>query len=180
MSDLIKVPDFAPGCFGSALNHDPTDPICSNCPFVRECGAAHLVTMESLRRRFGIVVPEKIREAERAKIENAVKTPVRTVGGYAAATIEAIKKAGVDVAFMLRRGENPFGVTIKSEALRVASYVLIKSKQPVQRAVIAACIERRLGCKPETAKTYARIAEQVLLHFGAVEVDEKRTISIKR
>ena len=70
---MTTVPDFAPGCFGSALAFKADDAVCEGCIFKAQCQPVHLEALASLRARLGIKTKD-VRDAEREAEKAAAKT----------------------------------------------------------------------------------------------------------
>jgi hypothetical protein len=159
------IPDFAPGCFGSALTFDAADMICRNCAFSAQCKPASALARRALQDRFGIKVREKKTNQvvqEDGTVELAL--PIKTQK-----LIERIDNSNLDVVGNLSRGKNPFDGTMKF--LAVACQLLLRRPVVSRELLIAGCVYA-LKCQQNTAEAYARQAEQILAHIGAVDVTE--------
>lgn len=155
------IPQNSPGCFGSALAYQKGSAVCAKCPFESDCAGLHQENLAALREKFGITTKKTV--AER-RSEGAVPKKVQDV-------INRITAAGINVRESLRKGQNPFPANMM--VLRIATHVLLKMPQPLERDFISACIMNKLKWTEETADAQARIAVQTLQYLGAVEVDGK-------
>lgn len=169
---MIRVPDFAPGCFGSALAFNGDDMICRTCMFCSQCEPVHDLAKAQLRKHFGIDIKEPKKKhfvTEDGTVE--VVIPKRTQ-----IIIDRINNANFDIVGNLQRGVNPFIGSMKF--LAVACHLLLRMPALKQENIVAGCVYA-LKCQTNTAEAYARVAIQVLTHVGAIETNDG-VISIKR
>lgn len=165
----MTIPQFAPGCFGSALTYREGDMVCRRCPFAKACGDEHLVAMERLRERLGIVVKPRRKKPVEAKEE--IADPSRlALPNKVQKLLERLDKEAFDVVAKLRRGENPFLTTLPFMA--VACHLLIKLDGPLSQTLLAAAMVKKLGWKDVTASAHARMALQALEHVGAITLTD--------
>jgi hypothetical protein len=169
---MIKVPDFAPGCFGSALAFNASDSICRNCVFSKECEPTHKRAKEELRNYFGI----KVREPKKPLADVCANSPETTLPKKTQALFDRINSANYDIVGKLRSGVNPFGESMKFMA--VACQLLLKVQNVKQSTITAGCVYK-LGCQEDTAEAYARTAIQILSHVGAIDSNDG-IISIRK
>lgn len=162
---MIKVPDFAPGCFGSALAFSEKDAICRNCVFSQGCESAHKIAKAELRSRFGITV----RESKKPLADVCANEPTTTLPKKTQALFDRINGANYDIVGKLRSGVNPFGESMRFMA--VACQLLLKVPNVKQSTITAGCVYK-LGCQEDTAEAYARTAIQILSHVGAIDSND--------
>jgi len=163
-------PQFAPGCYGSAIAFKKTDLVCTNCPFASQCEPVHLQSKIALQEQFGIVLNKP------APIIKTVPVVVPTVDPIVAislpepvqAIIQALNQTGKSVLGALQSGATPFSG--REPYLQILGLLLIKLKQPMSRNLIAAAFAQRLGCSDTTAKQQAGYTVLAMLHIGAIHV----------
>lgn len=161
MSEVILVPEFAPGCFGSALAFSKTDMICRACPFSERCEPVHQKAKMLMKVRFNIGFKEKTKEVKKEVGTTAMTSCKRTD-----ALLKWIEMMNVGVHDKLKEGINPFGV--KTPYLALICQMLMK----YQRVKISDMLNALMIVEKyseETAKIYTRISLKALLHLGVVE-----------
>lgn len=169
---MIRVPDLAPGCFGSALAFQADDMICSRCVFAAQCEPVHIIAKSELRKRFGI----EIKEPKKTTIKHEDGTIETVLPKRTQIFIDRINNANFDIVGKLQRGVNPFGSSMKF--LAVACHLFLRMPAVKHEHITAACIHA-LKCQSNTADAYARIAVQVLTHVGAIDSNDG-VMTIKR
>lgn len=169
---MIRIPDLAPGCFGSALAFEANDMICGHCVFASQCEPVHALAKMELRKRFGI----EIKESKKTTIRHEDGTVETVLPKRTQLFIDRINNANFDIVGKLQRGVNPFGTSMKF--LAVACHLLLRMPSVKHEHITAACIHS-LKCQQNTAEAYARIAVQVLTHVGAVRINDG-VMTIKR
>lgn len=163
MSDeVIKVPEFAPGCFGSALAYSTTDMICRACPFESRCEPVHQHAKAILKARFGVTAQRepKVKAAKPVEGPVLVNTCQRTE-----ALLKWIEGMKIGVVDKLRAGVNPFGA--KTKHLAVICHLLLNKPVTTEPMMITA-LETVLKCQRKNAEDYMRICLRVLDHLGAI------------
>ena len=172
-------PEFAPGCFGSALTYKATDMICRACPFAGDCAPAHEVAKAEMRARFGITVkskPSADPKPEPSASGDVIESPEMVIDRKTQELLDRIDRSGMSIAGSLRDGINPFEKTMRF--MKVACHLLLRLPNVSQDMITAGCMHA-IGCQRNTAETYARLAVRVLTHVGAVEVNDG-LLSIRR
>lgn len=165
---MNNIPEFAPGCFGSALAYDDAAPICTVCKFSAECQPLHATNLKALRESLGI--PDS--GVRKRKVENApageagMTMPVKTK-----ALINRIEGAKLRVTESFANGVNPFA-NMGSNFLKIVGHLLLKSPRPLTRQDFAMAFQMKLNWSQGTADSHARMAIQALQYIGAIdEVD---------
>jgi hypothetical protein len=161
------IPQFAPGCFGSALAFDENAPVCSVCTFKDQCGPVHELNLIALREKLGIRV--KKRAPNRKEEPSAHPSPAMMLAKKTQALVERIERSKIRVTEGFREGRNPFD-NAGMQFMRIASHLLLKLKQPMSREVLAMALETKLNWSKGTADSHARMAMQALAYIGAVDV----------
>lgn len=169
---MIKVPDFAPGCFGSALAFQADDVICRNCVFSSQCEPVHSVAKTELRKRFGVTV----RETKKTMADKFAGSTETVLPSKTQMILDRIDNSNFDIVGKLNRGENPFGSSMRF--LTVACHLLLRRPFITQEHITAGCVYS-LKCQRSTAEAYSRIAIQILSHVGAIESNDGM-MTIKR
>lgn len=161
---MSNIPDFAPGCFGSALAYDDAAPICQVCKFAGECQPMHLTNLAALQTALSI--PKRAtakREVEAQPVAAEMTLPVKV-----RALVDKLDKSNLRVTERLARGENPF-LDTSSNFLKVVGHLLVRSSRPLFRRDFAMAFQMKLHWAPGTADSHARMAMQALTHIGAVD-----------
>ncbi|SCW95770.1 hypothetical protein [Ancylobacter rudongensis] len=162
-----NVPEFAPGCFGSALAYRETDSICTACVFAGRCKPLHLQAQAALRARFGI----ELTETQKRRIQRAANPPAHpaemTVPKKVQALIDRFDNTNSRVAEQLGQGVNPFATTLPF--MRIVCHLLLNYAKPIDRGLLATAFASRLNWQQDTAEAHARMAIQALTHIGAVD-----------
>lgn len=162
----MPIPQFAPGCFGSALTYREGDMVCGRCPFASDCEGEHIAALTRLRQKLGIEVkPSPIRRS--AKPQRAIDDPtLATVPVKVRALLQKLDGMSLDIVAKMQRGENPFLKVMPFMA--IAAHLLIKAQRPLGQKTLAAALAMKLGWKEGTADAHARMALQALEHVGAI------------
>jgi hypothetical protein len=163
---MTQIPEFAPGCFGSALGFRGADMVCRACQFASACEPVHLMVQEQLREKFGIKPKLEPVAARPTPLDPAaIKLPKKVRD-----LLDRLDQGDFDIVGSLRRGANPFGATMPFMA--VACHLLLRRAEPFGRDYLAAALSHKFGWQPETAQEHARIAIYALLHVGAVNSND--------
>lgn len=160
-------PDLAPGCFASALAYRDDAAECTGCPFSAECAPASSARMAQLRAELGLegmVGPGRKRVVKAAS--PAATGFVATLPKKVQALVEQIDKKGLKVGDALRAGTNPFD---KPAFLRVAAHLLLKLPGGVDRNVLRAALQHKLGWSYETANSHAAQVFHLMPALGVAE-----------
>lgn len=160
MQDVIKVPDMAPGCFGSAINFDADDMICRSCPFAKLCEPAHLRARDILRERHGIVVKQPLK-----KVPKAEPPPPPPLGPKGEAVVKYIKHAQIDVRELLRQKVNPFEDQPKFMKIACALLLSMGTVEPkmIEQEMAAGC-----GFDSKKAHDFTNLSVRVLQFLDVV------------
>jgi len=180
---MTEIPNFAPGCFGSALAFKSEDVVCSNCPFAAACEPAHLEARRLLRERYGLQTTQEVvraeisaRKAEKEERSRALDPSALTLPKKTQELIQRLDRGQYDVVGKLQRGENPFGSAIPF--MRVLCHLLLKGFQ-LRQDTLTTAFAKQFNWQSGTAAAHARMAIQALEHVGAVE-NRDGIISIRR
>lgn len=163
MLNAKRVPDFAPGCFGSALSYNG-DMTCRSCKFASACEPVHAVAKLALQEHFGI----KPNKAQRP-VPTGATAHERARAMLPKKTLELVDKISAEVANVageLAIGHNPFRAKFKFMGL--ACHLLLNMPDLDQSTLSTACV-RKFGWSQDTANAHARFALQALTHFNAVK-----------
>jgi hypothetical protein len=100
-----STPDFAPGCFGSALTFVKEAPECVSCPFALRCEPLSLERLASLRATLGVrvKVPKPVAPKPEPKAEDQFVPSKKIMDGLA-----ILERKGYRLAESLSKGINPF------------------------------------------------------------------------
>jgi len=168
------IPNYAPGCFGSAIAFQKAELTCKSCSFMGNCGPVALHNAQLLRAKFGIAEPAfkpVLKAPEVVEDRPAFRLPQRVQN-----LLDKLDNGNFDVVGKLQRGENPFDKTMPT--LRVACHLLLRLKRPIDRETLTMAYVSHLKLQPETARIYARVAIYALTHVGAV-ISNDGLISLK-
>lgn len=163
---MIKVPELAPGCFGSALAFSKDDMICKACPFSVKCEPAHQKSKALLKARFGIGVKEKQRP--KAASVTAASTEL-TLGEKTKEILRFIEGMKIGVHDKLKEGINPFGDKLKF--MTAVCFVLLRKPSSTEQMMTAA-VATVMKCPEQEAQTLMKIGVEVLKHLGAITEKE--------
>jgi hypothetical protein len=159
---MTQIPNFAPGCFGSALAYQADNTACQNCKFKEACFPLHEANLATLREKLHVPNRYKVRERKPEEvIQQGLDVP-KKVRDMAA----KLDKADLRVIERLRKGENPFAGF--SAYLKIAAHVLLKrsaSQELLTKVYLSAT-----KMSPDSANSHARMAIQCLVHIGAVDL----------
>lgn len=169
---MTTIPQFSPGCFGSAIAFKKDDTVCRGCKFAELCEPAHLAAQAALRERYGIKTSQEVfaersqkRAEEKAAREAAKDEAVLVLPKKTQELIDRLDRGNYDVKGKLDRGENPFGASMKFMAL--VAHLLLRLPK-VDKELIATAFTQKLGWQQGTADAHARMAIQALEHIGAI------------
>ncbi len=162
---MSNIPDFAPGCYGSALAYDDAAPICQVCKFAGECKPLHLSNLEALQEALHI---PKRKTAVRREVEAPAASPEMTLPVKVRALVDKLDRSSLRVTERLARGENPF-LDTSSNFLKIVGHLLVRANRPLSRRDFAMAFQMKLHWTPGTADSHARMAMQALTHIGAVD-----------
>ncbi len=165
---MTSIPNFSPGCYGSALGYQSDSPICKNCPFREGCLPLHEQNLASLRAQFGITPKQKAVKASTAR-------PTPAAGALALpskvqALVDKLDAANLRIGEKLAKGENPFEG--KVPFLQVACHLLLRLGRPVPRSLLSQALMQKFEWQQNTADAHARMAFQALAHIGIITEDE--------
>lgn len=163
---MMNVPEFAPGCFGSAIAFKEEDVICRGCSLVEQCRPAHLHAKALLQERLGISPAERP-APKKAASPAPVDPTTLTLPQKTRELLDRLDRGHYAINEKLGCGENPFSDAMPF--MRVACHVLLHISRPVNRELLAAAFVKKLGWQQNTADAHARLAIQALTHVGAVE-----------
>jgi hypothetical protein len=135
---------LAPGCYGNGLLYDASNAVCGACPFVGRCGPEGAERLARSRERLGLVPP-----------------PSRALE----ALMQAIARAGINVAEVLRCGQNPF--ERNPPFLRIACHLLLRKHDGISREVLTRVFEQRLGWGIGKSRQHAVVTMQFMAAVGA-------------
>lgn len=168
---MTDIPQFSPGCFGSAIAFKKNDVACGSCPFAALCEPAHLEAQKALRERHNVMTTVEANEAKkRAKVEKETVPVDPTALSLPKKTQELLARldrGNYDVVGHLQRGENPFGAAIPF--MKLACHLLLRLNRPFSARGLSTAFETKFGWKHGTADAHARMAIQALTHIGAVD-----------
>lgn len=170
---MTTIPQFSPGCFGSAIAFKKDDTVCRSCKFAELCEPAHLEAQKALRERYGIKTTQEVlsdraaaREAEKAAREAAKDNATLALPKKTQELIDRLDRGNYDVKGKLSRGENPFGASMRF--MQVVAHLLLNMKGRIDRPLIATAFVRKFDWQQGTADAHARMAIQALEHIGAI------------
>lgn len=169
---MTSIPNFSPGCFGSALGYQDDSPICKNCPFKDECIPLHDENLATLRAKFGITPKQKAVKASTARPNPAAG--VMALPAKVQALVDKLDAANLRIGEKLLRGENPFEG--KVPFLQVACHLLLRLGRPVERSLLSQALTHKFGWQQNTADAHARMAFQALAHIGVIVESEAGAI----
>lgn len=163
---MTDIPQFSPGCFGSAIAFKATDSACVACPFAALCEPEHVKAQAALRLRLGIetTYTRKVsKKAEGASVDpSALTLPKKT-----RELVERLDRGNFDIVGSLKRGENPFMNAMPF--MKLACHFLLRLQQPFSAKGLSTAYVTKLGWQQSTADAHARMAVQALTHIGAVD-----------
>ncbi|WLR90868.1 hypothetical protein [Shinella zoogloeoides] len=166
---MTDVPNFSPGCFGSALAFQPENPICRACPFNAQCHPLHETNLAALRERFGIKTTRrgpKLKPAIAPISDPAMMVlPVKV-----RRLLEKLDTSSLRITEKLAQGVNPFEG--KLPFMQIACHLLLRLGRPLPRPLLAQAFVQKLGWQQNTADAHARMAFQALAHVGAITDSE--------
>lgn len=164
---MSEIPNFAPGCFGSALAYQEDHQFCKSCKFAEQCKPLHERNLAILRQRCN--VRDKPKRFEIAKTTEENPYPSATIlTDKIQAYIDRIENSGIRITEAFAKGENPFKPS-SLKFLHVAAHILLRLKQPLRPEILAQAYMGHLKCSQNTADFYARTAFQIFRHVGAVD-----------
>ena len=171
---MSNIPQYAPGCFGSAVAFKKDDTVCRGCKFASLCEPAHLEAQRVLRERYGIKTTQEglaeqrqQREAEKQQREAIRPAEMLVLPRKTQELIDRLDRGNYDVKGKFSRGENPFGASMKF--MQIVGHLLLNLKNArIDRALIATAFVKKLEWQQGTADAHARMAIQALEHIGAI------------
>lgn len=170
---MSNIPEFAPGCFGSALAFKPNEGICTACVFRQQCEPAHQIAFEALRAELGIDTPAtrgRPAVVEQSRRDLFERDPsAMTLPKKVQDLIARIDRGNYEVRANLSRNVNPF--TGKIPFLSIITELLLRYGKPVTVPVLTIAFVMKLEWQEDTAKAHARIGLAALKHLGIVEQD---------
>lgn len=162
----MTIPNFAPGCFGSALAFQDDHPVCKSCVFRQQCEPQHEANLVTLRLTLGVVVAEPkpiIPPMDDATVDPAALALPKKVREL----VHRLDHSNLNIIERLGRGENPFETTLPF--LRIFCHLLLRAGT-VNRSTLQYACETKLNWNPGTAMSHSRMAFQALEHVGAIEI----------
>jgi len=162
----MNIPNFAPGCFGSAMGFDEGAPICTVCKFRDECRPMHETNLALLREACGIKKVERRRKQAAHPVEGGLTVPKKTLE-----LVEKFEHAGLTVTTSLAEGKNPFAATAM-HFMTIAAHLLLKLNRPLRHNDLVMAFQTKLQWTKGTADSHARMAFQALEYIGAIHVTE--------
>ncbi|SOC90118.1 hypothetical protein SAMN05216358_0142 [Rhizobium sp. AN5] len=171
---MTTIPQYAPGCYGSAVAFKKDDTVCRGCKFASMCEPAHLEAQAVLRERYGIktsaqVYAERDRRLAEERAEREANRPadMLVLPKKTQELIDRLDRGNYDVKGKFSRGENPFGASMKF--MQIVGHLLLNLKNTrIDRALIATAFVKKLDWQQGTADAHARMAIQALEHIGAI------------
>lgn len=171
---MTTIPQFAPGCFGSALAFKEDDSVCQGCVFKAQCEPVHVEARVALRARLGIPSLQEVKAAAAApkaafkdQSPEALALPKKVQE-----LVDKLDRGGYNVVESLKRGENPFGASMPF--MKIAAHLLLAlapRNKSIDRDLLTTAFVSKLGWQENTAEAHARMAIQALTHIGAVTND---------
>lgn len=184
---MVTIPQFAPGCFGSAFGFKDNDTVCNGCVFREQCAPAHRLATAALRKSFGIQSLEERNEEKAAEIAErrraqdearlAADPGLLSLPIKVQDLIARLDRGNYDVIGKLAAGLNPFADTIPF--LRIACHLLLHFDRPINKDLLVAAFSQKLDWKPNTAEAHARMTIMALTHIGAVD-NQDGQITLRR
>lgn len=171
---MTTIPEFSPGCFGSAVAFKKEDTVCRGCPFALQCEPAHLAAQSALRERYGIKTTQQVladqkqaRDADKAARQAAKDPATLVLPKKTQDLIDRLDRGNYDVKGKFARGENPFGQSMRF--MQIVGHLLLNLKGVrLNRPLLAAAFVKKLDWQQGTADAHARMAIQALEHIGAI------------
>lgn len=167
---MTSIPNFAPGCFGSALAYQEEHPVCRGCKFAEQCRPMHEENLARLRAELHVKDKRQRFEMTRPTESNpspGAKVLPKKVREYC----ERLDRMRLNVTGNLAAGVNPFSPNSMS-FLYVAAHLLMKLSKldkPLRANLLTDAYVHKLKCRESTAEAYARMALQIFQHIGAVD-----------
>jgi hypothetical protein len=171
---MTTIPQYSPGCFGSAVAFKKDDTVCRLCKFAEACEPAHIEARAVLRERYGIKtsaqvyadrtqqLAEERRQREANRPAEMLVLPKKTQE-----LIDRLDRGNYDVKGKFARGENPFGSSMKF--MQIVGHILLNFKSArIDRPLLATAFMKKLDWQQGTADAHARMAIQALEHIGAI------------
>lgn len=165
---MTFIPAFAPGCFGSALAFEETAPVCAVCKFADGCRPLHERNLAVLRERVGVRGKGSKKAKNPLASQPAAHPAEMTLPKKVQALVEKLDSSNLRVTENFAKGVNPFATQPGMGFLKIAGHLLLKLRQPLDRATLAYAFQAKLGWTAGTADSHARMAIQALTHIGAV------------
>jgi hypothetical protein len=171
---MTTIPEFSPGCFGSAVAFKKDDTVCRGCKFAEFCEPAHIEAQAALRERYGIKTTQQVlsdqkqaRDAEKAARQASKDATVLVLPKKTQDLIDRLDRGNYDVKGKFSRGENPFGQSMRF--MQIVGHLLLNLKDVrLNRQLLAAAFVKKLEWQQGTADAHARMAIQALEHIGAI------------
>lgn len=184
---MSEIPQFSPGCFGSAITFKKDDMICKACVFAAQCEPMHNAAVAALRERYGIQTSAKVYsdrdEAQRLERERkAAELDAGLIDAMASnpklaelpskvrEIVYRIEREATDVLSILR-GANPFANS--APYLRLAAHLLLRIPA-IDKGAITSAYMQKFGWKESTASAHSRMAIQTLNYFGVLSQNDGR------
>jgi hypothetical protein len=162
-----NIPEFSPGCFGSALTFKETDMICMACVFHARCGPVHTLNLARMRDVLGVKEEPK----PVVIITPEIVDPIRlTLSKKTQALLAKLDAGGYDIINKLAAKINPFSNTMPH--LAIACHLLLKLGRPLEREFLTTALMAKMKWTRATAEEQARVVTYALLHVGAVHSND--------
>lgn len=168
---MTNTPQFAPGCFGSALAFKSADQICRQCVFRAQCEPEHYKNLQALRDKYGI------KSKDRPKVLNDDDEKYPGLTAKVVEVIERLKRMDIDVKGMFKSGQNPFVGRNMFPFEFICHAALKQPDRRLEMRQIAIFFAQKLNWAPNTSAAQARIVCKALEYFDVVRCDGEQVIS---
>ena len=162
---MSQVPEFSPGCFGSALAFREDIPVCLSCNFREQCKPIHIDNLAKLREHYGIKVA--VPRIKRAPVVVSTDESLLRLPKKVRELVERIDRSSIRITENLMKGLNPFETEFPF--MRVACHLLLRLDRPINQKLLSAAFMKKMNWLEGTADSHARMAIYILVHVGAVD-----------
>ena len=161
---MSEIPEFSPGCFGSALAYKDDEIVCRACTFRTACLPVHLENRLALQLRMGLKPKAAAKPAVEAKSSDPARLslPVKVVD-----LLNRLDNGNFDIIGKMKRGENPLASGFPF--MKIVCHLLMRYPGALNRQMLSSAFVSKLKWQENTAEAHARMAIQVLTHIGAVD-----------
>lgn len=167
---MTNIPQFAPGCFGSALAFKSADQICRQCVFRSKCEPEHQKSLTALREKYGIKVKNKTGSLEEDDLYIGLTRKTAEI-------VERLKKMDIDFTSIFNSGKNPFAGRNLMPFEFITQMALSRPERPITQRELAIFFAQKLSWAPKTASAQARIISKALEYFKIVRCEGDQVIS---